>query len=342
MRLLSACSPASGSSTLRVTQRRTGPVMAPLPWVRTRVMLSIFPILSRSCAYTGLASSNRCVFGRWSLRSENPPADDAVRPENLSIRMNSLTQKWLPSIRKRKLAGIVEFTLNESPEASELDATREPAAAAAALGYSIRIRSSAPLNREAREFVLYRARSLSSRPQRLPEIPAACRWKPVAFTFSRRSRPFATIVITQRRSAMRWNRVRRLPSVRATGWKKTPHSIRNSCSMSRAGVLGCQSKKRLQATTYNAACSLRMSHVTGSLEPGKSADVLVMDAHDYRDLARRPGHSDVHSVYAPAIWFFSADRCSKLRQRILKQRTFVRDAGRAGSAPGGGRSAHAA
>jgi imidazolonepropionase len=47
------------------------------------------------------------------------------------------------------------------------------------------------------------------------------------------------------------------------------------------------------AATWNAACSLRMSHVTGSLEPGKTGDVSLMDVPDYRDLARRPGHSDV-------------------------------------------------
>ena len=56
---------------------------------------------------------------------------------------------------------------------------------------------------------------------------------------------------------------------------------------------GLTDEEAMLATTYNAACSLRMSHVTGSLEPGKSADVLVMDAPDYRDLSRRAGHSDV-------------------------------------------------
>ena len=36
-----------------------------------------------------------------------------------------------------------------------------------------------------------------------------------------------------------------------------------------------------------------MSHVTGSLEPGRAADLLIMDVPDYRELARRAGHNDV-------------------------------------------------
>jgi imidazolonepropionase len=56
---------------------------------------------------------------------------------------------------------------------------------------------------------------------------------------------------------------------------------------------GLTDEEAIVAATWNAACSLRMSHVTGSLDPGKHADLLVMDVPDYRDLARRPGHNDV-------------------------------------------------
>ncbi len=56
--------------------------------------------------------------------------------------------------------------------------------------------------------------------------------------------------------------------------------------------LGLTPEEAILASTYNAACSLRLSHVTGSLEPGKSADLCLMDVGDYRDLARRAGHHD--------------------------------------------------
>jgi imidazolonepropionase len=38
------------------------------------------------------------------------------------------------------------------------------------------------------------------------------------------------------------------------------------------------------AATLNAAHSLRLSHHLGSLEPGKQADVIVMDVDDYRKI----------------------------------------------------------
>jgi imidazolonepropionase len=60
--------------------------------------------------------------------------------------------------------------------------------------------------------------------------------------------------------------------------------------------LGMKPEEAITATTWNPACSLRLSHVTGSLEPGKDADLLLMDVPDYRDLPRRAGHHDVSLV----------------------------------------------
>jgi imidazolonepropionase len=59
---------------------------------------------------------------------------------------------------------------------------------------------------------------------------------------------------------------------------------------------GLTCEEAIVATTYNALCALRMSHVAGSLEPGKYADLVVMDVPDYRELARRVGHSDAALV----------------------------------------------
>jgi imidazolonepropionase len=40
----------------------------------------------------------------------------------------------------------------------------------------------------------------------------------------------------------------------------------------------------ISAATINAACSLRRAHRLGSLEPGKQADLAVMDVSDYREI----------------------------------------------------------
>jgi imidazolonepropionase len=60
--------------------------------------------------------------------------------------------------------------------------------------------------------------------------------------------------------------------------------------------LGMSIEEAITATTWNAACSLRMSTVAGSIDPGKQADLNIIDVADYRDLAERPGHNDVLMV----------------------------------------------
>ncbi len=60
--------------------------------------------------------------------------------------------------------------------------------------------------------------------------------------------------------------------------------------------LGMTAEEAIIATTWNAACSLRLSQVVSSLEPGKQADLLVMEVPDYHELARRAGHHDASLV----------------------------------------------
>ena len=59
---------------------------------------------------------------------------------------------------------------------------------------------------------------------------------------------------------------------------------------------GLTLEEAIVATTYNAVCSLRLSQTTGSIEPGKSADLLLMNVADYRDLAHGGHHNHPGSV----------------------------------------------
>jgi imidazolonepropionase len=52
----------------------------------------------------------------------------------------------------------------------------------------------------------------------------------------------------------------------------------------------------LAAATINAACALGLGDLVGSLEPGKQADVLVLDVPDYRHLGYRYGTNLVQTV----------------------------------------------
>jgi imidazolonepropionase len=57
--------------------------------------------------------------------------------------------------------------------------------------------------------------------------------------------------------------------------------------------LGLSTEQAIVAATANAACALGLGHVTGTLEVGKRADLLVLDLSDYRELPRRFGSNHV-------------------------------------------------
>ncbi len=71
-------------------------------------------------------------------------------------------------------------------------------------------------------------------------------------------------------------------------------------------ALACRQLKLTQAeaiaaTTINAAAAIGAAARTGSLEPGKQADLLILDAADYRQLGYRFGTNLVHSVYKKGV-----------------------------------------
>jgi imidazolonepropionase len=73
-------------------------------------------------------------------------------------------------------------------------------------------------------------------------------------------------------------------------------------SMPEAIALGCASYGlpalgALTAATANAAWVLGLEDRLGTLEPGKRADFLVLDAPEFRAVPYRPGHNPVEAVY---------------------------------------------
>jgi imidazolonepropionase len=60
--------------------------------------------------------------------------------------------------------------------------------------------------------------------------------------------------------------------------------------------LGLTPAEAVSAATINSAHVLRCASQTGSLEPGKSADVAILNISDYRDLAHHFGSNLVHTT----------------------------------------------
>ncbi len=65
----------------------------------------------------------------------------------------------------------------------------------------------------------------------------------------------------------------------------------------------------ITAATINAAYSLEMGDTTGSIEPGKQADILIMDMPSYRYLPYHFGSSDVLKVFKKGKLIHDRGQC---------------------------------
>jgi imidazolonepropionase len=231
------------------------------------------------------------------IRSVFSPQFPAPAMAHPAEALETLSTKWLPAIRQRKLCSVVELTL-EGPERSfEFPLLYEAAVSAASLGFTLRLRS-----------------------PRAPAIPHL----DLAFTAGAIGivAPIESNVREYARRLLTAGCVRVVPASEAFdspggGARSLRNAIDEGCAIALSSSyravglssinpqyllhlavhhLGLTAEEAIVAMTWNAACSLRLSQVAGSLEPGKSADVLVMGVPDYRELPRRVGHHDVSVV----------------------------------------------
>jgi imidazolonepropionase len=207
-----------------------------------------------------------------------------------------LTLKWLPSIRNKRLCSILEIDVGGPLAMLDRPMLRIIAIAAEELGYAIRLRSAKPLEAMYLELALAMgAIAIVAPNDDLPAFAEALaangcvRVIPASEGFDNP----AMAALELRKSIDEGAAIAIASSYRTTG-----ASSFNMQFLLHLAVyhLGMKPEEAITATTWNPACSLRLSHVTGSLEPGKDADLLLMDVPDYRDLPRRAGHHDVSLV----------------------------------------------
>ncbi len=243
--------------------------------LRTHQMLNFKPLRIRSIFSTRLLS----VDGRPPLQT-----------------METLVSKWLPAVRKGNLAAVVEFALEGEEQADELALIRDAATAAAGLGFAIRFRSV----RRPQPAMLQLAVSAGAISIVAPNDGLRAFVGPLATLGCVRVLPASGCFDNDEDEA---SCVRMAIGEGAAIAIASSYRPRDTASFNMQFLLhlavrrfGLTPAEAIMAATYNPACALRMSHVNGSLEPGKQADLILMDVPDYRELPRRAGHHDVHLV----------------------------------------------
>jgi len=210
--------------------------------------------------------------------------------------IETLISKWLPAVRGKKLASVLELTVGGPFAAVDNVSIRALAVAAAGLGYAIRVRSASRLE----PVHLQLALSAGAIAIVAPHDSLRAFTGPLSAMGCVRVIPASEGFDDEAEAG---------PDIRRAIDEGAAIAIATNCRLQGAMSfnmqfllylavhrLGLTPEEAITATTWNPACSLRLSHVTGSLEPGKSADLLMMDVPDFRELPRRAGHHDVSLV----------------------------------------------
>jgi imidazolonepropionase len=83
------------------------------------------------------------------------------------------------------------------------------------------------------------------------------------------------------------------------------------------GRLGMTIEEAISAATINGAHALGCAEKVGSLEPGKSADLLILNAGDYRDLEHSLGTNLVHLTMKRGKFIYKEGEVAPLQADIF-------------------------
>jgi imidazolonepropionase len=203
--------------------------------------------------------------------------------------VEEIASAWLPAVMTQKLATIVELTAGGPGRVPDMTGLRKLVAAAAGCGYAVRLRS--PWRLESAHLELALASGALAVVAPMDSLRG----------FSCRLTDAGTIRVLPVSDESGGGASR---AIRAGIRNGAAIALSPGCgatvNMQHVLCLGVERfgltpEEAITATTWNASCSLRLSNMTGSLEPGKAADLLVMEAGDYRELAHA-GHADASLV----------------------------------------------
>jgi imidazolonepropionase len=279
---------------LRVTSRQrvqAGAAAVASEWAR----YGCLSVGARTPWATDIKNIGKVLRTHQSLQSKPLRIRSIFSPEISAADgdIDALTSKWLPAVRLKNLASILELTVEEASASFDTPLLRTAAIAAAALGFAIRLRSMARLGQAHLELALAAGAIAIVAPNdsflsfMCPLAAMGCvRVIPASEGFDDSANAAREMRIAIDQGA----------AIALSSSYRTKDT--SSCNMQfllhlAVCRLGLTVEEAITASTWNGACSLRLSHVTGSLEPGKTADLLLLDVPDYRELPRRAGHHDV-------------------------------------------------
>jgi imidazolonepropionase len=223
------------------------------------------------------------------IRSVFSPPCHAPDADEEGLHLVRISQVWMPAVFRKKLASVLEIPVISD----RMEPASRMAAAAATAGYNIRFRVSGNTTANVLELA-WSAGAVAL----IGPVPANS-----DMTRALGDAGCVKVMLTTRILAGNYTSSRSAiddgtPIALASGYQhENAASINPQFLLYLAcQALGMTAEEAIVATTYNAACSLRLSHVTGSLAPGKAADICMIDMDHYRDLARRAGHHDVCMV----------------------------------------------
>ncbi len=199
-----------------------------------------------------------------SIFSPQFPSGLAQTPSQM---LDLLTSKWLPAVGHKKLAAVVEFTVAGPDQSFDSATLRAAAVAAAGLGFTIRLRSAYRLEPVHLQLALAAGAIGIVAPMDTlrafigPLSAVGCvRVIPASEGFDDADNAARAI-----RGAIGEGAAIALTS----SYRLIDASTLNMQYLLYVAVhrLGLTPEEAITATTWNPACSLRLSHVTGSLEP---------------------------------------------------------------------------
>jgi imidazolonepropionase len=197
----------------------------------------------------------------------------------------------LPVIRRRSLARFAGLCCNEQDP--NLEQSRAYLEAARSLGFQLRVQAGlGPAAEAVRLAVGVGALSvdhLEDATRANLDLLASSNTMAVlmpgaAFRGNRRPAPARQLIDGSAAVAL---------STNFNPWRQPSYNMQTVVGLACA-QLGMSPAEAICATTFNAACALGLGHVAGSLESGKMADLIVLNASDYREIPRYFGVNLVH------------------------------------------------